>query len=171
MSPQTDPNASVEVYKESDSFVPNPTHQYGTMDTSGTAGAAHAKLENVTPIFEVAQAQNAIVAKAALDPDRPDVPDYLVTMPPGQNIVPVDTEAIKQAVIDKGTAVEENPIVVGGPSPYQQAAAEEGTSAGGSTGTTVGDAAATSTTATPRPVTGTQSGAPQTQPPASGTQS
>lgn len=115
-----------EVYREDESHVPDPTSQYGTMDTSGTAGAAHSKLENVTPIFEVADAQNAMVAAAALDPDQPDVPGYLVTMPPGQNLVTVDEEAIKERLATKAKEVEENPVLLGGPSPYQKQAAEEG---------------------------------------------
>lgn len=121
-----------DVYKESDSFVPNPTHQYGTLDTSGTAGAAHSRLEEVTPVFDVAKAQNAIIAKRAVDPDDPEVPSYLVTMPPGTNFVPVDVNAIEDRVAKQGAAAEENPIVVGGPTASQVAAAEE-TGTGSST--------------------------------------
>lgn len=175
MSQQTtDTPDTEEPYKESDTHVPNPTMQYGTLDTSGTAGAAHSKLEGITPIFEVAKAQNAIIAAAALDPDQPDVPEYLVTMPPGQNLVPVDTEAIKQGVIEKGKAAEENPVVPGGPSPFQQQAAEEGPAAAATAQAQQADQGAGGTpTATGGTAPGVSTGTatPQQQKPAAGTQS
>ena len=68
-------------YQESDDHVPNPTDQYGTLDTSGTAGAAHAKLEEITPVFEVASAQEAQVAAKAIDPKDESVHPSMVTMP------------------------------------------------------------------------------------------
>lgn len=115
-----------EVYRESESHIPDPTAQYGTMDTSGTAGAAHSKLENVTPIFEVAAAQNAAVAAAALDPEQPDVPESLVTFPVTTYTEAFDREAAKERIDTKAKEVEENPVLLGGPSPYQKQAAEEG---------------------------------------------
>lgn len=97
-------------YKESDDFVPNPTDQFGTVDTSGTAGAAHASIEDVTPIFEVARRQNLETAARALDPDDPDVHESLVTMPQGQNLVVIDPQEIKDGIVSKAEAAKEEPI-------------------------------------------------------------
>ncbi len=162
MSQQTD---TPEVYKESDTHVPSATAQYGTLDTSGTAGAAHAKLEGITPVFAVADAQNALVAAAALDPEQPDVPSYLVTMPPGQNLVPVDVGAIEDRIKAQGEAAKDAPVTLGGPNSFQAQAATEGAYS-------PNPAAAT---ATPAPGPGTapaaSTGTPQQQKPAAGTQS
>ncbi len=117
------------VYVENENFVPDPTDQYGTLDTSGTAGAAHQKVEEVTKVFEVADAQNAIIAKRALDPDDDEIPSYLVTMPPGQNLVPVDEDAIRERVTKVGEKAESEPITLGAPTPAQQQAAQEGPAA------------------------------------------
>ena len=37
-------------------FTPNPTDYTGTYDTSGTAGGAHARIEGVSPVFDIAKA-------------------------------------------------------------------------------------------------------------------
>lgn len=117
-------------YKERDDFLPNPTDQFGTVDTSGTAGAAHSKIEEVTPVFDVAKAQNLATAARALDPDDPDVHESLVTMPQGQTLVVADPEKIKEELIAKADAVKDKPIEVSkfrGPAAKQ--AEESGTAA------------------------------------------
>src|ERR1700745_375263 len=93
-----DPRHAVKLggaYKENDDHVPNPTDQFGTVDTSGTAGTAHARIEEVSPIFEVAKAQDMVTAARALDPEDTDVPESLVVLPQGTQIVEIDHEAIK----------------------------------------------------------------------------
>jgi predicted dinucleotide-binding enzyme len=125
-----DPAKAVKIggaYREEDeSFVPDPTHQYGTVDTSGTAGVADSRIEEVTPIFEVAKAQDRIMAARALDPDDPDVPESLVVLPQGTTIVQGDPEAARERVRSLAEEAMANPIEVGGPSLAQRQAAESG---------------------------------------------
>lgn len=110
--------------EDNDDFVPDPTHQFGTVDTSGTAGIADSRIEEVTPIFDVAKAQDAVAAARALDPDDPDVPEMLVNLPTGVTIVQGDPEAAREAVQAKGEAAAAEPVEVGGPSLAQRKAAE-----------------------------------------------
>lgn len=107
-------------YKEDDDFVPNPTDAFGTLDTSATAGAAHGAVEAVTPIFEVAKAQEAIVAAKALDPEDDSVPASMVILPDSDR----SFEDAKKAVEAAAKAAEENPVEVGGLNPFQRQAAE-----------------------------------------------
>lgn len=111
-------------YKESDSHVPDPTDAYGTLDTSGTAGSAHGSIESVTPIFEVAKAQEAIVAAKALDPNDDSVPASLVVLPQGMVIAEDGAQAARERVAQVGKNAAENPVEVGGLSPAQKQAAE-----------------------------------------------
>lgn len=117
-----------DIYTESETHTPNPTDQVGTLDTSGTAGAAHGHLEEVTPIFEVADAQNAIVAARALDPDDTDVPESLVVLPQGQVIESLDKDAIRERVAEKAKGAEDRANAPMGvtPTSAQRKAAEEG---------------------------------------------
>ena len=55
-SPDTDQNDAPRGYVENPNHVPNPTDMYGTLETSGTGGAAQGRIEEVTPIFDVAKA-------------------------------------------------------------------------------------------------------------------
>ena len=68
-------------YVEDENFVPEPTAQYGTLDTSGTAGSAHGKIEEVSPVFAVADQQNAVQAAKAIDPKDDSVHPSLVVVP------------------------------------------------------------------------------------------
>lgn len=113
-------------YKESDDHVPNPTHQFGTVDTSGTAGTAHSRIEEVSPIFDVADAQNAVTAARALDPDDKDVDESLVNLPAGQVLEVVDKDAVRERIQAKADAVVAEPVEVGGPTKAQKEAAESG---------------------------------------------
>lgn len=114
-------------YVEDEDFVPNPTDQYGVLDTSDTGGGAHQHLEEISPIFDVAKKDAAIVAGRALDPDDPDVPESLVVLPQGQNIIPVDTEAHKEKVVQAAKEAEKTrDDSLDGRGPAQRQAAEEG---------------------------------------------
>ena len=46
-------------YREPDSedWVPNPHFQYGTLDTTDTAGAAHQNIREISPVFDLGRAQ------------------------------------------------------------------------------------------------------------------
>lgn len=109
-------------YKESDDHVPNPTDQYGVVDTSGTAGIGDQRIEDITPVFDVAKNQALLDAKRALDPEDTDFDASLVTLPQGQITSVVDPAAERQRVLDLADAVK--PVEVGGPSASQRAAAE-----------------------------------------------
>lgn len=120
-----------EGYKESDDFVPNPTDQFGTLDTSDTAGRAHAKIEEISPIFEVARKQDLAAAQRALDPDDPDVPASMVVLPQGQALSVVDEEKVKDDLKSKaGAATSEKVNLASYRGPAQKAAAESGSGAG-----------------------------------------
>lgn len=112
------------IYKESDDFVPDPTDAFGTLDTSATAGAAHGRVEAVTPIFEVAKKQDAIAAAKALDPDDDSVPASLVVLPEGMVVREAGTQEAADRVKAAGKNAKENPVEVGGPNPFQEEAAE-----------------------------------------------
>lgn len=73
--------SNTKTYVENEDFVPNPTDQFGTLDTSGTAGAAHSRIEEVSPVFAVADQQNALAAAKAIDPDDDSVPASAVVLP------------------------------------------------------------------------------------------
>lgn len=110
-------------YAESDDHTPNPTDQYGTLDTSGTAGAAHNQVNEVTPIFEIARKQDLETAAKALDPNDP-TPEHLVVLPPSQVLHTADPEKAREHLKKKAEAETKKPVVVGGPTPAQQEAAE-----------------------------------------------
>lgn len=113
-------------YVEDEDFVPDPTHQFGTLDTSGTAGAAHSDINEITPIFKVARAKELEVAEKALDPDDDSVPTSQVTLPKGAFVTHDDPEAAKERVLAAAKAVKKDPVVVGGPTPAQEEAEEKG---------------------------------------------
>lgn len=113
-------------YVENPDFVPDPTHQYGTLDTSGTGGGAHQRLEEITPIFEVAKKQDLVTAARALDPDDDSVPESLVVLPQGQPMSVVDEDAVKERVRSAAQNAVANPVEVPGPTPAQRQAQETG---------------------------------------------
>ena len=82
-------------YQENENFVPEPTAQFGTLDTSGTAGVAHSRLEEITPVFDVARKQEAKAAAAALDPEDDSVPASLVTLPDSNRTKDEAVETVK----------------------------------------------------------------------------
>lgn len=114
-------------YFESEDHRPEPLYQYGTFDTSDTAGGAHQRVEEVAPVFEVARRQNLAVAARALDPEDTEVPAELVTLPTGSVTVTGATRTPEEAKaeITSGLAsAAAEPLVVGGPTEEQRKAAE-----------------------------------------------
>jgi hypothetical protein len=106
-------------YQEDESYVPDPFHQYGTLDTSDTAGGAHSRIQEISPVFDVARAKNLETAAAALDPNDP-TPADLVVLPDEGNTVDAAKDRLDAAV----TEVRDNPVEVGGPTEQQKLAAE-----------------------------------------------
>ena len=106
-------------YSESQDFVPNPTDVVGTLDTSATAGAAHGRIESVTPVFDIAKRENALVAARAVDPDDDSVSISAVTLPGGE----MNREEAINLIKEKASASK--PVVLGGPNEFQEQAAED----------------------------------------------
>lgn len=50
--PQEAPQAAPQPYRESEDHVPDPTAFSGTLETSGTGGGRHARLEGVAEVFD-----------------------------------------------------------------------------------------------------------------------
>jgi hypothetical protein len=115
-------------YKESDEHVPDPTDQFGTLDTSATAGSAHGQVDAVTPIFDVAKAQDKLTAAKALDPNDDSVDASLVVLPQGMVIAEDGAQAARDRVTNAAQNLD--PVEIGGPNAYQQKAAESGEEAG-----------------------------------------
>lgn len=86
---------------------PSPTDVYGTLDTSGTAGGAHARVETVTPIFDAARAEDLAVAQRALDPDDPTVHASMVVLPTGQPLEVIDPDKAAERVHQAAKAAQE----------------------------------------------------------------
>jgi hypothetical protein len=83
--PTTDVNDLVkpntEGYYEQEDWRPEPLYQYGTLDTSDTAGAAHQSVAEVSPVFQEARARTLVTAARALDPEDDGVGEEMVTLP------------------------------------------------------------------------------------------
>lgn len=122
-------------YKESDDHLPDPTDQMGTVDTSGTAGTAHGRIEEVTKIFDVAKAQDLQTAARALDPKDTDVSESLVTLPAGPTIIQGDPKEAAERVKTAAKEATKSPIEIGGPTLAQRQAAEGDSPKGGSRAT------------------------------------
>lgn len=111
-------------YSERDDFVPDATHQFGTLDTSGTGGGAHQEMREITPVFDVADVEAAKVAAKALDPNDP-TPESLVVLPQGSPMTVVDEQAIRDRISAKAESA--GPVQILGPTPAQEEAAVSGT--------------------------------------------
>lgn len=100
------------VYSESDEHVPDATDATGTLDTSGTAGAEDSKVENTTPVFEAARAQDLQHAALAVDPDHPEVPESDVVLPEEDKTA----DEAREDVTEAAEAYREDPVKVQDPS-------------------------------------------------------
>lgn len=110
-------------YREEDSegFTPNPHFQYGTLDTSDTAGAAHQNIKEISPVFEVGRAQALKLAARALDPEDKEVSESLVVLPEES----LTADQAKKNLADRIQAYKDEPVVVGGMTAEQRAAATD----------------------------------------------
>jgi hypothetical protein len=152
------PSTQPEGYVENPDFVPNPTDAVGTLDTSGTAGSAHSKIEEITPIFDVARQQDLATAAKALDDKDDSVDAALVTLPTGASIVNEDPEAAKKRVAAAARRQKDVDLTSSRQTASTKAAAEggspsvetsvqgEGGTDGGGTGSTGDGKQGTSTT-------------------------
>src|SRR5689334_8684001 len=108
-------------YFEDEGFRPDPLYQYVNLDTSDTAGGAHQRIEEVSPIFAAARIQNLNAAAKALDPENDSVPAELVTLRSSDKTV----ERAKEELAGVIRRAAENPVLLGGPTAEQQKAAQE----------------------------------------------
>jgi hypothetical protein len=144
-------------YVEDESYLPNPYFQYGTVDTSDTAGGAHQSVAEVSPVFALARAANLVTAARALDPEDDGVGAELVTLPESTTTVVGPAKTADEAREEVATALSTlaaDPVLLGGPTEQQKLAAEERDDEedSGVTTTTAPNRATTSTTAsTTRP--------------------
>jgi hypothetical protein len=113
-------------YQESEHHIPKATDQTGTLETSGTAGAAESDLRGVTAIFDEAEKQDLAVAARALDPEDDEVHHSLVNLPTGATIHHADPEEAKDRVLGAAKAAEKKSTRPSRRSPAEEQAAEEG---------------------------------------------
>lgn len=99
-------------YQESEDFVPDATMVTGTLDTSGTAGSHDQRVEDVTPVFDAAKAQDLQYAAKAVDPEDKSVQDtHAVVLPEGDRT----NDEAKQAVAEQAESFREDPVEVKDP--------------------------------------------------------
>jgi len=123
--------SQTKTYVEDKNFVPNPTDQFGTLDTSGTAGAAHSRIEEISPIFRVAEQQSALNAARALDPNDDSVPASAVVLPDGGARSREDAEkVVKDRAAKAKKELGGTDLVTDPKGPAQKDAAESGDEAG-----------------------------------------
>lgn len=114
-------------YFENEDYRPDPLSQYGTLDTSDTAGGAHQSIREISPVFEEARVANLQTAARALDPDDP-TPEELVVLPAGSVTVTGSARTAEDGRGDIERALKraaENPIELGAAGPEAQKAAED----------------------------------------------
>ena len=113
-------NTEGAAYTEGDdNFVPDPTNVFGTLDTSATAGGAHEDIEQVSPVFEAARAQDLAAAADALD----DGDTSQITLP-SDSAAPSDLDAADANATDRiqKAADESEGVVIEDPSQEQDPA-------------------------------------------------
>lgn len=113
MSEQPVVDTTAAPYKESDDFVPDPTYSFGTLDTSGTAGADNEKLEKTSPIFDAAKANDLAYARRAVDPEDNDVDEASAVVLPDEGR---SAEDAREIIRKKAQAFEKEPVPVEDPS-------------------------------------------------------
>lgn len=107
---------------------PDPFFQTGTLDTSDTGGTAQNSIRDVSPVFDMARAENLKAAARALDPDDDSVPSELVILPQGEVTVTGTVKTAdegKEDVLREVRKLQEHPVEVGGLTRSQQEAAED----------------------------------------------
>lgn len=109
-------------YKEDENFVPNATDVRAYVDTTGTGGAAAADVRNSSHIFDLHDQEVLNTAAAALDPDD-DTDEGLVTLP-GESDAKEERKTARDRIQQKAKKGKKT-VEVGGPTPAQEAAAEE----------------------------------------------
>lgn len=108
-------------YSEDENYVPDPHFQYGTMDTSDTAGAAHQNIKEISPVFAVGRAAALSLAARALDPEDTAVPANVVSLP--DQVWTADQA--KEDLLAKVEGLKDEPVVIGGMTPEQRVAATD----------------------------------------------
>lgn len=102
-----------KAYIESEDHVPDPTLQFGTLDTSGTAGGNHERLEHISPVFDVASATELAYAARAVDPEDTDVDESSTVVLPAEGFT---ADQARDKIRAKAEAILANPPVVEDPS-------------------------------------------------------
>lgn len=114
--------------EDNPSHVIDPFAQSGTVDTSDTSGTANNSIREVSPVFDIARAQNLQLAARALDPNDLSVPEELVVLPAAVVTVQGTTKTAEEgklSVLNAVRDIAENPVEIGGLSPAQKEAAED----------------------------------------------
>lgn len=112
-------------YIENPDHTPNPYFQNGTLETTDLGTTPHDQLQGVSPIFEVARAENLRVAARALDPNDTEVSADLVILPSAQVTVQGSERTAEDARAEVFGAVRrltEEPVILGVSPAAQQAA-------------------------------------------------
>ena len=113
-------------YKESDAHVPASTDLYGVYNTSGTGASQDPA--TASPIYDTDRQAIAAEILKALDPEDP-TPSSRVLFSDAQVVKTSEADAEKAALKASAEASLGNPVVVGGPSKAEAAAAETTTPA------------------------------------------
>lgn len=116
-------SATVETggrYVEDPNFEPNPADLRKQFNTSGL-GASH-RIEETAAVYEVDKAKTAEQVTRALDGDDREVSRDRVILPQGD---PTPDEAEKSLLKTAKARVKQK-VVMGGPTPAEEAAAEKG---------------------------------------------
>lgn len=131
-TPEVDTEAPVVKFvgysEDNPNHKPDPFFQTGTLDTSDTGGTAQNSIRDVSPVFDIARAQNLQAAAKALDPDDESVPSELVILPQGEVTVTGTTKTAdegREDVFREVRKLQDHPVEVGGLTQSQQAAAED----------------------------------------------
>lgn len=106
-------------YVEDEDFVPSPTDMQKQYNTSGLG--ASGRIEETSAVYAVDKARTAEQILAALDPDDNSVSADKVLLPGDldRDEAHDHISEVAQARVDKG-------VVIGGPTPAQEQAEEEG---------------------------------------------
>ncbi len=107
-------------YFESEDHVPNPADMNAQYNTSGLG--AHQKIEEVSSVFEVDKVKVAEQIVGALNPDDLSVTSDRVLLPS----VTTDNEVARDEILGAAEARLRQGVVIGGPTPAERGAEEEG---------------------------------------------